>query len=359
MPQPLAVGWVGGADTFTTLGGALKPAGVGLVMDELVSLTALCPRGADPRDLPGAPVDVIEYALPWGWRLRTGALGPLADEIHKREIRLLHALDESAAALTCALAERARVGYVVSVYGIALGRAAAAVGQAAAVLPAGQAVRAELLARGICGDERMRPIALGLRQAKQATCFREPRYDISIVAGGRMDDFAAFAAVLRSFAELHERKYACAFFLMGNGRAEKALRAYADKLGLRRVLQFVDRQSPGHLAAILTAADLYITPAATEAVDVPALHAMAAGVPVIAAHGALGDFLVEGQTAMFFQPGDSDELTIKLVSLVDDRAAARDLAEKALAALGEPYTPTRMVASLVAVYRGVAGDATG
>ena len=350
-PRQMRIGWVAGPDTLGELSRTLRPQAVGL-FGELVDLTALCPDGSNVLALPSPPVRIVRYRKPWYWRVSSSAFVALADELRDRKIELLHALDESVAELTARLAGLAGVPYVVSVYRPAGPRRLdRCLRGAAGVLAAGESIRAQLIARQACTARQTCVIRPAVHCVRYTRCFNEPRHSVSIVAGGELDDFAAFAAVLRTFAELSQRNYDCVFFLIGNGRAEEKLRLCAEKLGICGVVQFVDRQSPLRLTEILKSADVYLSPAPTDRVDVASLLAIAAGIPVFAAHGAIGDFLVDGETAMRFPPGDSDELTMKLVSLIDDRAAARALAESALAALREPYSPAAAVAELVAVYR--------
>jgi len=351
-PQRLRVAWVAGRTTLADLERTLQPLAVGL-LDELIELVALCPSHADAGALPGPPVDIVRYDLPWWRRLSKGAIEALAGDLRKRKVHLLHALDESAAEIASRLAGGAGAEHVVSVYGVGRRLPARAIRSAAATLPACESIRAELLRRRLCQGDRAIVLHPGLHLERRSTCFEDPRHSASIVAGGTLDDLPAFAAALRSFAELNQRKYDCVFFVIGSGRAEKAIRTFAEKLGLRSVLQFVDRQSPSQLARILAAADLYISPAPADSLDLCALGAMAAGVPVFAANGATGDFLDDGRTAMIFEPGDSAELTMKLVSLLDDRAAARALAENAMEALRADHSPAQMVTSLIRIYRHV------
>ena len=347
----MRIGWVAGRDTLGELIRTLRPQAVGL-FGELVDLTALCPDGSNVLALPSPPVRIVRYRKPWYWPAKKGAFVGLADEIRGLDVELLHGLDESVAEITAHLADLTGLPYVVSVYRTGGSRRLDhCLRTAAGVLAAGESIRADLLAREACGAERTWVLRPAVHRVRHTQCFNEPRHSISIVAGGELNDFGAFAAVLRTFAELSQRNYDCVFFLIGNGRAERKLRRCAEELGICDVVQFVDRQSPGRLTEILQSADVFLSPAPTARVDVASLLAMATGIPVFAAHGAVGDFLVDGETALQFTPGDCDELTMKLVSLLDDRAAARALAESALAALRELYSPAAAVGELVAIYR--------
>ena len=163
--------------------------------------------------------------------------------------------------------------------------------------------------------------------------------------------------MLVAFAELRQTQRECVFFLIGNGRAEKSIRKLAEKLGLLGDLTFVDRTEPDELTGILRAADIFVSPAPSHRVDIGLLAAMAGGVPVLAAAGGAADFLIPDRTSLTFPAGDAAELTVKLEALLDDRAAARGLAENALAHLRENHSPARMIQQLAEFYRGIAARA--
>ena len=53
---------------------------------------------------------------------------------------------------------------------------------------------------------------------------------------------------------------------------------------------------------------------------------------------------------MLFKKGQAEDLTAKLVSLLEDRVLARSLAENALAYLRENHSPANMVAEVARIY---------
>jgi glycosyltransferase involved in cell wall biosynthesis len=196
----------------------------------------------------------------------------------------------------------------------------------------------------------------GTHPARRATCFIDPKHAVAIVAAGSLASYRPFAATLEAFAELKAGRRECVFFLVGNGRYEHALRRLAMKLGLMSELTFVDRQSPEQLTGILRAADVFIAPAPSDRVEMELLASMAAGVPVLAAGAEAADFVIPDRTALTFSAGDSAELTVKLSALLDDRAAARELAEAALAHLREHHSPAKTVGQLAELYRALSAE---
>ena len=74
---------------------------------------------------------------------------------------------------------------------------------------------------------------------------------------------------------------------------------------------------------------------------------------VLAAADETCDFLIEGKTAMLFDKGNAEELTVKLRSLLDNPQAARELAESALSYLREHHSAPKMVSGVAKIYRQV------
>lgn len=351
--RPLRVGWVAGRETLSQLGRILQPLAVGLV-DELVELVVLCPDSRVPDELPSPPLEVLTYAPPRWWESTRKAVDCVAQRVGGLKLDLLHGLDESAAKLTAGLARTLDLKYVISSYAFGgPGRLKRLDDRAAGVLPACEVVRDYLLKHRVAGEQKVHLLHPGVYLAGEPTCFATPGRSVTVLVGGSAEA-GAFEAVLRSFAELHERNYDCAYFLLGAGKAERALRGRVNRHGLRQEVTFVGEQSPRQLVGVLEAADIYVAPAPSRRVDVRCLLAMASGTPVLAALDA-EDFLVDGKTVLHFPQGDSAELTMKLLSLIDDPEAAKDLARSALAHLGEYHRSADMVAAVAEIYRAAGG----
>jgi len=356
----LRVGWVAGPHTLEDFGCILQPLAIGL-MDELVDLTVFCPRRADLQELPVPPVEAVRFGrLGWLGMGAKKAVESLASQLRSRKIDLLHALEASAAPLAHRLGRLAGVNYVVSSYALGDGRLLGwGHHRASAVLASCETVRQDLLKHHAAAGENVLLVRPGVYYVRQATCFTDPRHSVAIVAAGPLDDFIGFNAVLEAFAELRARKYDCVFFIIGAGRAERRLRMRAEQLNIRQELTFAGRQPASQLPGIFKAADIYVSPTPTRRFDVVSLLAMASGVPVLAAAGAVGDFLIDGRTAIMFDRGDSAALTMKLIALLDDRAAGQDLAENAMGQLRAGYSPAGMVSAVARIYRRVVAGQPG
>jgi len=349
---PLRVGWIAGRGTLWQLGHVLGPLAIGL-MDELIELVVLCPPGAGPGELPSPPLEVLEYARPL-WRPGAGrSVDRIAAGLRERKVDLLHALDSSAAKLTAALARALGLPYVVSKHRFGSGRLKHLRPPPEAVLASCEIIRAGLLKRRVVPEEQVHLVRPGVHQVAEPTCFTTPERSVAVVIGGSGASDGDLACVLGSLGELHQRRYDCVYFIVNAGRAEKSLRRQVERLGLRHELTFVDQQSPKQMVGIFKAADVYIAPVVTGWLDVRTLLAMAAGIPVLTCLDA-EDFVIDGRTVIRFRRSDTADLTVKLLSLVDDPGAAQDLARSALAYVGEHHRPAEMVSAVADIYRAAA-----
>jgi len=350
----MRVAWVAGANTLEEYGQVIQPLAVGL-LDELVEITALCPQGQDTQELPSPPVEILSYVRRRWWRFGRSIIEELAEQLGRRKVQLLHALDAEAWPLAEELARRTGLKCIVSSYHLSDGRRLGHLREGAvAVVAASEPIRRQLLGHRVTPQDRIALVRPGVHLVGRATCFLNPGYRVSIVAGGPLDNFSLFDTVLRSFDDLIRRKRDCVFFVVGNGRVEGQLRLAAEKLGLRHELTFVDRQPLRLLPEMFKAADIYVAPVPNRGIDMPSLLAMAAGIPVLATGDGAADFFIDGKTMLRFKQGNSADLADKLASLMDDHAMAARLAESALEHLRIQHSPAGVVAALTSIYRKAA-----
>ena len=349
--EPVRVGWVAGTQADGPLARAYRPLVIGL-MDELVDVVLFHPRSGG-AELGASLAETHPFAMP-------GLLGPggstvreMADEVRRGKIKLLHALDASVVRLTRKVAKAAGIRFVVSSHAVEdAHRIRTLPSRTAAVMAASTPISEAIADRHLAEAEKLSIVRPGVHCVRQPTCFDESARSIAIVAGGDRQHCGQFEAIIQSFAELKERKLDCVFFTICTGAMEKGIRRAAARLGLTGSITFVDPGLHAQFTGIIKAADIYVSAGGPLHLDLNVLLAMSAGSVVLCPDDPSADFLIDGQTALLYEGGRSEELTIRLVSLLDDPQAGRALAQCALLHVSEHHSPARAVAETAAVYRG-------
>ncbi|MCX6785501.1 MAG: glycosyltransferase family 4 protein [Candidatus Komeilibacteria bacterium] len=99
------------------------------------------------------------------------------------------------------------------------------------------------------------------------------------------------------------------FYICGSGPLENKLKQLTEDLHLEQRVKFGGYKSHDELPKILKAGDIFIRPSLSEGLGNSFLEAMAAGLPTIGTLvGGIPDFLIEGQTGLVCQPGDSQSI---------------------------------------------------
>jgi len=347
------VGLVAGGESLAALGPVVRHMVVAL-LDEPMSVTLVHPTGTAVPHLPVPPVRDVRYAPPRVPLLRRDPFRPVREALAPSPPDVLHALDTDAIALTRHLAAELDLAYLVHVMG--MDRSVRLADPRCRMLLAGsEPIRKALLESRTASPESVALLRPGIHRTRHTTCFMDPGHSPAIVTAGALRHVEPFAPVLEAFAHLQAAQKDCVFFLVGTGRAEHSLRRMAEKLHLMHALTFVEQQEPEQLKAILHGADIFLWPTPEERIRVDVLTAMSAGVPVLTPPMPAADFIIPDRTALIFEPGNAGDLAARLLSLLDDRAHARELAQNALALLKDNHSPAHMADQLAGFYHTALG----
>ena len=136
------------------------------------------------------------------------------------------------------------------------------------------------------------------------------------------------------------------------GKATSATREWLDRLarpplrGLVRHLGYVD---PAARRDLYEGALMLVQPSFEEGFGLPALEAMTAGVPVVAAdRGALPEVL--GGAGLLVEPDDPEQIAAAIERFVDDKPAARDASARGVDR-AKHFTWARAARDTLAAYR--------
>jgi glycosyltransferase involved in cell wall biosynthesis len=143
--------------------------------------------------------------------------------------------------------------------------------------------------------------------------------------------------------------------ILGEARPNGAVAAAMRQLGLDGTVRFVRGIGEAEVARHYAEAEVAVVPSLYEGFSIPALQAMASGVPLVATTaGALPEVAGrDGETALLVPPGDSGALARAIGTLLDDAALRTRLSEAALQRSRTRFSWEATARATADVYRDV------
>jgi len=159
--------------------------------------------------------------------------------------------------------------------------------------------------------------------------------------------------VVDIFAKIRETVPA-RLVLVGDGPDRPRALARAAELGLREHVLFVGRHAAPE--ELLSCADLFLLPSASESFGLAALEAMACGAPVVTSTtGGLPEVIEDGVSGHLFPIGELDRMAEAGVRILTDREHAKALSAAGLKVATERFSIDAVVPKYEALYERVLG----
>jgi len=323
---------------------------VGLAAESIPAVL-VCPAGCDVDSVTAPSVEVIRHPafdLPLMTHQNKRIL---IERLKKFKPAVLHCLCESKALFSRQLAARLDLPYVLTVNSLRKRwwRFFISSKRCAKII-----VPAETIAANVAGiyprlADRIRLINLGTFVQETSGCFRRGNLVATIVTTHPLEDVSEFENLLAAVRLLVIEGYEFMLVLAGSGGAERQLRKLLTGLGLLQTVITVGQVRPRR--SILAAGDIFIQPVAGSAFNPLLLEAMSVGTAVASCKGGVDDLIIDGRTAVIFDPGDRLSIKAALQRLLDSRDFARRLADSARQYVRENHTVSRMVSAVLGVYR--------
>jgi glycosyltransferase involved in cell wall biosynthesis len=154
---------------------------------------------------------------------------------------------------------------------------------------------------------------------------------------------------IEAASEITRRNPDVKFVVLGEGKLRRDLESRIAGSGLSD--KFI---LPGHLpsaSTLISEFDVFVMPSVQEGLGTSMLDAMAAGVPVVAAHaGGIPEVVKDMETGLLAEPGDSSSLAAAIDRVLNNTNLASRLAEKAREKVTGEFTVERMVDKTSAIY---------
>ncbi len=218
-----------------------------------------------------------------------------------------------------------------------------------------QAARDEIVRELGVRPERVAVIPNGVDAARFRPLPGRPRTPGRIVATASADvALKGLDPLLRAFALVRARQPA-ELVVVGRPRPNGPIPPLLERLGLNGSVRFVSDVPDAELAELYAGAEAAVVPSLYEGFSLPAVEAMACGVPLVATTaGALPEVVGrDGEAALLVPPGDAGALARGIETLLADGDLRRRLGERGRARALDRFTWEAAALATVDRYREV------
>ena len=322
---------------------------VGLA-DQSIPVVLVCPPQCEVQSLLFGAVEVIRYP---------GVVFPLAERFDRKrlmatlgnyDLTVLHCLCETKASLARMLARHLDIPYVLTINSLHARRTGLSVSSKRCVSIACPTASIARSMRGLYPHlaERVSVIGFGTFVENGCCCFSNANELPSIVMACDLRLARDFECVFKAISDLVLDHYEFSVIVMGQGRAESAIRQMMAQMGLQQTVTIVPELHPWR--SVLSAGDIYLVPQPLSRFCSYLLETMSVGVAVAGCKGGVDDLLVNKQTAEVFDSNDPVSIRVALQTLLGCHEYARTLALGAQDFLRMHYSVSRMVEKVMHTY---------
>ena len=172
-----------------------------------------------------------------------------------------------------------------------------------------------------------------------------------IFAAGRFVKKKGFSILMEALAELKSIHMNFSLQIAGDGPEFHSLRALSTELGINENVQFLGRRND--IPDLMKDADLFVLPSLSEPFGIVVLEAMAMGTPIIATRSEGPLEILDDQSAILVDKGQSSALFHALRKAMQDPESCRKRAQHALTVYKSCYTADAVVPKILALYHDV------
>ncbi|MGA2172481.1 MAG: glycosyltransferase [Sedimentisphaerales bacterium] len=330
---------------------------VGLA-DESVPVLLICPPRVAVDSLIPPTVEVVRHPaidIPLMERYNRKLL---LDRLAEFQPDLLHCLCETRASLVRWLARRLDVNYLLNINSFVsrFNLLPLSPTRLSAIVAPTKTIADNFAAGNPKFADRVRQINIGTFIDDTTACFAHPERLPGIIVAQPWDNPADIQNLLGAFHRLTIDGYQFMVALIAAGRTEKHIWKQLHALGLLRVVTIVPRLP--ELYSAISAADIFIVPRPSFSFNSLLLAAMSAGSAVAACTGGVDDLIIDGKTALVFNPNDQLSIYNCLKHIFDAKEMARQIASNAQQHLRQSHHVSDMVGSTLSLYRQAARHQT-
>lgn len=319
--------------------------------DESIHSALVCPTGCDVESIVRPTVEVIRYPASTLSSMAGCSRRTLVESLRDFKPSVLHCLCQSKAALTRQLARRQGLSYLLTINTLFRRRMlnCFSLKHCSKIIVPAETIAANIAKLYPRFGQRITQINVGTFVAEKSGCFGEPGRLASIVTVYPSTKEAEFENLLGAVRHLLIEGYEFMLVIIGGGRRERQMRKLLVALGLSQVVISVPKLKPWR--SILAAGDIFVQPWTSNTFNPMLLEAMSVGTAVAGCRGSVDDLIIDGQTAVVFDPYDELSITKTLKELLDRPELARKIAAGAQNYLRENHSVSKMVTDTLQAYR--------
>jgi glycosyltransferase involved in cell wall biosynthesis len=318
--------------------------------DDSIPAALICPPRCDVDSFIYGPVEVFRYPLIRLSLAEPYNRGVLVEQLAKFRPTALHCLCESKAGLTKQLAHQLDLPYIMTINSLQnkWWRRLSISKHCVKIIVPAKSIAANVAKFYPHFAERTEHINIGTFVEHDCVCFSQRSRLVSMVTIHPLDNISDFENLFNAVRHLVINGYEFMLMVIGQGRAEGQLRKLLAALDLLQVVTIVPILKPWR--SVLAAGDIYIQPQSNTAFNPFLLEAMGVGSAVAACKGGVDDLVIEGKTAVVFNPNDEISIRGTLQRLLDRKEFARQLAHNAQQYLRENHSVSKMISSILRIY---------
>ena len=201
------------------------------------------------------------------------------------------------------------------------------------------------------GDAKQTLIRPGVLRGSETTCFLTEDGIPSLVCTAPLEESYGVEQVIAAAQIVRDRRHPLRTFLLGEGRAEPALRTAVRSRSLSTEVTFA--RPVAEPIDILRGADMLVLAPGEEDISARPLQAMANGTAVIAFDGGVADYLRDGETAVICKARTASALADAIESLLLDHDYAHRLVKSARDYVIQHHPMSGMADKTMDVLRGI------
>jgi len=225
-----------------------------------------------------------------------------------------------------------------------------------AVIAVSGTAREDIIARVGLASERVRVVHIGVDSDLYQPTPAVAKVPGRILAMASADvPLKGLAPLLEAMAMLRVGRDQAEMVVVSKHRQGSEVPATLKRLGLNGSVRFVSGVDEPALLKLYSEAEVAVVPSLYEGFSLPAVQAMACGVPLVATTaGALPEVVGrDGETGLMVRPGDPGQLAAALERALGDRALRERLAVAGRARVAERFTWLRTAEGITHEYRRV------